>query len=653
MKTSINFFVFHLLLTFSMTTHAQSPAPKTIVPGENLVVEGIPPIPVSLVDEVRRYTESRAAAFQDWHPTRKEMLITTRFGNTDQVHQVANPLGARTQLTFFTEPVAEASYEPTAGNYFIFTKDTGGDEFTQLYRYDFADGKITLLTDGKRSQNGRAKWSTKGDRIVYASTSRNGADRDLWIMNPADPSSNRLLMEANSGGWYPLDWSPGDKRIIALEYFSANRSLLWEVDTTTGKKTRLTPEGKEPVSWANAQYDAKGSGIFLTSDYESEFHRLGHIDFSTKTFLILTPFTEGDVELTDLSPDGTSIALVANEAGISKMYLFDTETKRIRPVPDIPVGVLTGLKWQRDNRTLGFAIASARSPSDVYTLDTTTNKVVQWTQSELGGLVAEQLAEPELIRWKSFDDREITGFYYRPPANFTGKRPVIIKIHGGPESQTRPGFLGTNNFFLNELGVAMIFPNVRGSKGYGKTFLRIDNGMLREDSVRDIGALLDWIAEQPDLDASRVMITGGSYGGYMTLASAFHFADRIRCALDVVGISHFGTFLKNTESYRRDLRRFEYGDERDPEMAAFFDRIAPLNNAHKITKPLFVVQGGNDPRVPLSEAEQIVARVKQEGTPVWYLMARDEGHGFHKKNNEDFQFCATVMFVREFLMGEE
>jgi dipeptidyl aminopeptidase/acylaminoacyl peptidase len=229
---------------------------------------------------------------------------------------------------------------------------------------------------------------------------------------------------------------------------------------------------------------------------------------------------------------------------------------------------------------------------------------------------------------------------------------VIINIHGGPEGQSRPGFLGRTNYYLNELGIAVIYPNVRGSTGYGKTFVKLDNGMKREDSVKDIGALLDWIAQQPDLDASKVMVTGGSYGGYMTLAVATNYNDRIACALDVVGVSNFNTFLKNTESYRRDLRRVEYGDERDPAIAEFFERIAPLNNAGRITKPLFVVQGGNDPRVPHTEAEQMVARVKQNGRSVWYLMARDEGHGFRKKTNVDFQFYATVMFVRRFLLGE-
>ena len=300
---------------------------------------------------------------------------------------------------------------------------------------------------------------------------------------------------------------------------------------------------------------------------------------------------------------------------------------------------------------MAFTVGSARSTSDVYVWDADADAVVRWTESELGGLVADRLVEPELVRWSSFDGLELSGFLYPAAAGFTGRRPVIVNIHGGPEGQSRPIFQGRTNYYMNELGVAVLYPNVRGSTGYGKTFVKLDNVLKREDSVRDIGALLDWIATRPDLDPERVMITGGSYGGFMTLAVATTYDERIRCALDVVGISHFTTFLRNTESYRRDLRRVEYGDERDPEVAGFFERIAPLNNASRITKPLFVVQGANDPRVPASEAEQMVAKVRGNGGQVWYLNALDEGHGFRKKPNMDFQFYATVMFIREHLLG--
>jgi dipeptidyl aminopeptidase/acylaminoacyl peptidase len=343
--------------------------------------------------------------------------------------------------------------------------------------------------------------------------------------------------------------------------------------------------------------------------------------------------------------------LTTNEDGFSVPRLLDVATGRVTIPPGVPAGVITGLLWHANGRDLGFTLASARSPADVYSLDAETGKIERWTCSETGGLDPGAFAEPERIAWESFDGRRIPGFLYQPPARFRGPRPVVIQIHGGPESQSRPGFLLRHNFLLNELGVAMIFPNIRGSAGYGKTYLQLDNGFRREDSYRDIGALLEWIGTRPELDAERVMVTGGSYGGHMTLAVATRYDDRIRCSVDIVGPSNLVTLLENTAEYRKDLRRAEYGDERDPEMRAFLERTAPLNHAERITKPLFVIQGGNDPRVPRSESEQMVAAVRRNGTPVWYLMARDEGHGFAKKRNVDYQLYATVLFMEEFLLG--
>ena len=623
---------------------------RIITPGDNLLIDGVPPIPLKLAEEVQRYAEARPAGFADWHPSRREMLISTRFGNTAQVHRVTMPGGARTQLTFFSEPVGSARFEPQQGRYFVFSRDVGGNEFAQLYRQDLSDGRVTLLTDGGRSQNGGIVWSTRGDRIAYGSTRRTGADRDLYVMDPADPNTDRRLLEVSGGGWYAMDWSPDDSRLLVAEFISIARSNLWIVDKATGQKTTLT-DPADQASYTGGQFSPDGRGVYVTTDKGSEFQRLAHIDLGTKELTPLTTDLQWDVEDFDLASDGTTIAFSINEAGVSRLYLFDTASRTSRAVTGAPEGVIGTMRWHGNSRELGFSLASARSTSDVYSLDAATGGISRWTEGELGGLVASELSEPELIRWKSFDGLEITGFYYRARERFTGRRPVIINIHGGPESQSRPGFLGRNNYYLNELGVSIIYPNVRGSSGFGKTFVGLDNGLKREDSVKDIGALLDWIATRPELDASRVMVTGGSYGGYMTLAVSTHYTDRIRAAVDVVGISNFNTFLKNTESYRRDLRRAEYGDEQHPETAAFFERIAPLNNAHKIRNPLFVVQGGNDPRVPLSEADQMVERAKENGSPVWYLMARDEGHGFAKKGNADYLFFVTVMFVRQYLVG--
>lgn len=623
---------------------------NVITPGANLIADGIPALPASLQGELKNYTESRSAGFAAWHPKKKEMIISTRFGNVPQLHMVSMPLGDRKQLTFFDEPVGDATFEPINGDYFLFTKDIGGNEFSQIFRYDVADKKITMLTDGKRSQNGGIVWSRQGGKIAYGSTMRNGADRDIYIMDPQNPGSNKMLLQVQGGGWSVRDWSPDGRTLLVGEYISANESYYWLVDVATGYKQELTGRYMGKAVVGQARFDNEGRGIYFITDRDNEFQRLAYMNLATKHVEYFTNAIKWDVEGFSLSKDNAHLAFITNEAGESKLYLMNTASRLYTLMNTLPKGVYGGLAFHKNNEDLAIGINSYNSANDVYVLSLRTGRIQRWTESEMGGLDPGALQAPRLIKWKSFDSKEISGFCYRPAAKFTGKRPVMIVIHGGPEGQSQPGFLGGNNFYLNELGVAMIYPNVRGSSGYGKTFLTLDNGFKREESVKDIGALLDWIERQPDLDASRVMVTGGSYGGYMTLAVATNYNDRIRCALDVVGISHFGTFLKNTESYRRDLRRVEYGDERDKDMASFFEKISPLNNAANIMKPLFIVQGGNDPRVPRTEAAQMADKVKKNGGTVWYLEAKDEGHGFRKKNNIDFQRYATVHFIRTYLL---
>jgi len=645
--------------------------PATAQVPDNLVAEGVPTITAELRKDVGRYLEFRSASFNSWHPQRREMLITTRFADTPQLHLVKMPGGARRQLTFFAEPVLGGSFRPKSGEMIVFAQDAGGGEFYQLYRYDFADAKVTLLTDGK-SRNSGPRWSNDGRRFAYTSTRRNGKDNDIYVMDPSDPKSDRKLIEVTGGGWRVLDWSPDDAKLLLLEYVSINESYLWMADAKTGEKKILKPPGgqrKEKISWTGGQFAKDGRMLFVTTDHHSEFQRLCKLDLwdlespygrycNIPDDFMLTPLTpklRWDVEGFELSPDGRTLAFTSNEDGVSVLHLLNAKTGRELRAPKLPVGVIGGLEWHENSRDLGFVVSSARSPSDAYSLDVKTGKVERWTESETGGLNTETFVEPELIKLKSFDGLGISAFLYRPdPKKFPGPRPVVISIHGGPESQFRPGFQARNNYYLNELGVAILHPNVRGSDGYGKTFLTMDNGFKREDSVKDIGALIDWIQTDSRLDGARVAVMGGSYGGYMTLASMTHFNARLRCGVDVVGISSFLTFLKNTQDYRRDLRRAEYGDERDPKMAEHLEKISPMTNVKKITKPMFVVQGFNDPRVPVTESEQMVKAMRENsagsGGQVWYLMARDEGHGFQKKKNADFQFLSTILFYREHLL---
>jgi dipeptidyl aminopeptidase/acylaminoacyl peptidase len=579
------------------------------------------------------------------------MLVATRFGDTPQLHFVSMPNGARQQLTFYADAVSNGRFHPNGGDYIVFSKDVGGGEWYQLFHYDRKTGEVALLTDGK-SRNLLGPWSSKGDEIAYMSTRRTGKDTDLWTMNPADPKTDRLLAKLEGGGWQPLDWSPDDKHILLLEAISINESYLWIVDTKTGEKTALTPrDAKEKVSYNDAQFGKDGKGIYVTTDKDSEFHRLAYLDLAGRQPRYLTSDIPWDVDSFDLARDGRRLAFVTNEAGVSVLHVRNPSFDKDLRLPKLPPGVLGGIRWHRNSRDLGFTVSNARGPGDAYSIDVLTGRVERWTNSETA-VKTDAFPEAELVKWKSFDGKEISSFLYRPPAEkFPGKRPVLVVIHGGPEGQSQPVFLGRGNYYLNELGIALIYPNVRGSTGYGKTFSLLDNGFQRQDSYQDINSLFDWIGGQENLDASRICVTGGSYGGHMTLAVATFYSDRIKCSVDIVGMSNLVTFLEHTEAYRRDLRRVEYGDERDPRMHDFLEKIAPMNNIEKIKKPMLVVAGKNDPRVPVSESEQIVAALKKQNTLVWFLTGKDEGHGFRKKTNQDFQFYTTVEFLKQYLLN--
>lgn len=620
----------------------------------SIVAEGVPPMPAELRERMNQYLNIRAAGFSDWHPTERSMLIVTRFGDTGQIHRVSAPRAYRQQLTFFPERVFGAQYSPQAArDYFLFGMDAGGAEFYQIYSFRTADGAIRRITDG-RSRNQAHLFSRAGDLVAYISTRRNGRDFDLYIVDPESDPPEKPTVEWK-GMWAPSDWAPDDSKLLLVEYISVNESYVHLYDRASGKLELLTPRGDEKIAYASSRWTHDGKGIYVISDRGSEVRRLFHLDLASQRFTSLTDHIPWDIEEIELSPDGKILAFTANEYGVGKLHLLDAGTRREMPAPKLPQGQVFNLKFHRTLPELAFNLNSAKSTSDVYSYNFNTREVERWTFSEVGGLNPETFHEAELVHYPTFDrvdgkPRMISALLTRPPQKFKAPYSVLIDIHGGPEAQSRPGFLGCHNYFINELGLALIEPNVRGSTGYGKTFTLLDNGDRREDAVKDIGALLDWIAKQPDLDARRVCVMGGSYGGFMSLASMVHFGDRLRCGVDIVGISNFVTFLESTQEYRRDLRRPEYGDERDPKMREFLISISPLTNARRIRKPLLVAQGANDPRVPQGEAEQIVQAVRASDTEVWYVLAKDEGHGFAKKPNADYVYQAVAMFLEKFLL---
>ncbi|SIO24379.1 Dipeptidyl aminopeptidase/acylaminoacyl peptidase [Singulisphaera sp. GP187] len=620
---------------------------------DSIIAEGVPEIPQTLIESLSRYQNQRVANFQGWFADRRAVLITTRFADTNQVHLVTSPGGARTQQTFLADRVLGASSRP-GHEQFLVEADQGGAENYQLFLNDPKAGSLKRLTDG-HSRHVAARWSNSGNQLAWSSNARNGKDMDLFIVDPASPQSARGLKEVN-GDWMIADWAPDDQRVAAVEYRSINESYVHLIDVKTGQTEAITPKASAEapaVSYAEVRWSKDGRAIYWTSDWDSEFRRLTRYDLATRTATALTAGIPWNVDGFDLSDDGTTIVLTANENGISRIHILDVASGGERPGPALPAGQVGGIQFRRHSREFAFSLTSARATTDVYSYDLDDGILSRWTSSETGGLNPATFAEPELIHYPSFDGLSIPAFVYRPDSTrFPGPRPVLIDIHGGPEGQYRPGFLGRANYLIEELGITLVFPNVRGSAGYGKSYLKLDNGPKREDAVKDIGALLDWIANQPGLDGSRVGVIGVSYGGYMALATLTHYSDRLKGGIDIVGISNFISFLKNTQGYRRDLRRAEYGDERDPAMKAIFETISPLMNADKIKVPLLVAQGKNDPRVPASESAQIVAKVRRAGQPVWSIVANDEGHGFAKKKNQDYLQEVEVLFLKTHLLGD-
>ncbi len=612
-----------------------------------ITADGIPPVPAELAALTRPYFEYRTASFAGWDPQDRSMLIATRFADTAQIHRVLAPGAARTQQTFEEEPVTRASFSRGRGDVLLVAKDIGGNEFYQIYR--LANGRLELLTDGA-SRNEIGAWTRDGELVSFSSTRRNGADADLYLMDPRDPASARLLAERQGGGWFVVDFTPDDAQALVVNYVSVTDMELYHIDLVTGAETRLTPAGR-PVAFSGLEYAPDGR-LWVSSDEGSEFKRLGIFDPATATF---TPVIEEewDIDSFDIADDGSFIAYQVNAAGRSELKIHDIAAGTTRAV-ELPPGVMGTMEiapWG----TIGFTLSSNQAASDAYSVDPRTLEVSRWTVSEMGGLDPAANILPELVEIESFDGERMSGFLYRPdPARFAGPRPLVIDIHGGPESQSVASFQGRANYLTNELGIAIFEPNVRGSTGYGKRFVGLDNGPdLRENSVRDIGAFLDHLTADPAIDAGRVAVTGGSYGGYMCYASAIFYGERLKGAVCTVAISDFVTFLENTEDYRRDLRRVEYGDERDPAQRARLAEISPLSRASEIAIPLMVATGANDPRVPASEADQIIAAVRANGGEAWHFLAANEGHGFARKENADYYYWATLLFWQRHLLGGE
>ena len=634
-----------LLLAAPFLLDASAAVPR--VERGNLVFDNIPEPAAGLSEKLDAYLGARQATPLGFSP-KGQLLIATRFGDVDQLHLVEQPGGERRQLTFLREPITQAAFSPDPGHSaYVYVKDEGGNEKTQIYYQRLGEPGAKLLTDGK-SLNGGPVWSNAGHEVAYFSTARDGVSYDIDIAEPEGGTLSRLAVTGDAAAWYPLDWSPDDRKLLVLKYVSISEAYLYVVDLATGQKREVDPSPSK-IGIAGAKFSRDGQGVYFISDRDSEFAQLRYVNLFTAEKTVISGRLPWDIEELAISRDGHYLAYVSNEAGTDKLNVLDLRRHQDLIPPKLPAaGIINSLSFDAEGGRLAFGFAAPNRPRDAYVFDIATNHLEAWTHSEPGAVDLAKFVMPRLAQCPTFDrtdgrERQMPVYIYEPST--PGPHPVLIVLHGGPKSQFRPAFDPWLQYVVNELGYAVVAPNVRGSSGYGKTYLALDKGELREDAVKDVGALLVWLSLQTAFDSKHVVVSGESYGGYLTLAALVNFGERLRGGVDLAGIPDFVSYLTNTAPYAQQQRRAEYGDERDPDMRAFLRRISPLTNAERITRPLLIVHGRNDPQVPLNEVEQMVYRLRNKGGEVWYLQAGDEGHRLRKKADRDAYYRTFAQFL--------
>ena len=611
----------------------------------NLVLEGgNPRVDAGLAARLARYSEGREATFLGWLPD-GSMLVSTRFGDVAEVHRVASPLGEREQLTYSPEPITFAAAPLTGEAGFAFLADEDGDENAQVFFFRLANREVRALTRGN-ARHGGLTWSRDGKHLAFYGNERNGETDDTYVVDVDAGTPPHLVAAGQEGSWTPLDWSLDDRTLLLRQSLSATESHLYLADVATGAVTPIDPSGRK-FAIRSARFAPDGHGIYLVSDATGEFSELRYLDLATHESRDLTASIPWDVDAFDVTADGRYLAYVVNEDGRSRLTVLDNLRRLELSPAGLPEGVISTLEFDSGHR-LALSAEGATSPRDVYVFDADHDMLERWTRSEPGPIDARAFVPAELIHYPTWDRasgarRTLSAYLYRPRS--PGRHPVLIDVHAGPAEEYRPLFDPFLQFLVNELGYTVVAPNIRGSSGYGKSFLNLDNGLLREDAVKDIGSLLVWIGLAPDLDRDHVAVMGVGYGGYIALASLADYNDRLRGGIDIGGITDFVTLLENAPADRRDLLRAEYGDERDPATRDFLRRISPLDKSRWIRRPLLVVQGLNDARVPATESAQLVASLRARGDDVWYLAAKDEGNGFGRKADRDAYERVVASFL--------
>jgi dipeptidyl aminopeptidase/acylaminoacyl peptidase len=629
-------------LCLSATLAAAGAAPTRIEQGA-LLFDNVPVPAADAVARIGAYLGGREVTVLGWSP-QGALLIATRFGETTQLHLVERAGGERRQLTFAGEPAVAGAFSPDPSRgAFLYLQDLRGNGKYQLFYQRIGDAAGRRLTDGE-SVNLAPVWSNAGRDIAFATTARDGRSLDIDIVTPDSGALPRLVVAGTGGAWYPLDWSPDDSQLLALQYLSRRESHLFLVDLDTGKKREL--DVGPPAAITAARFARDAQGAYVISDRDSEFEQLRYVSFFKPQTSLLSAHIPWDIDAFALSRDGHYLAFVSDEAGFDKLQLLDLVGHQDLTPPRLPVaGRIDSLQFDAAGKRLAFSAGATTAPHDAYVLDVETDKVEAWTHSEPGALDVQRFVVPREIRFPSFDredtrGRDVPAYVYEPAS--AGPHPVLVLLDGrGDERKFRPDFDPWLEYLVTELGYAVIAPNLRGVSGYGKSYAALGTGRAREDAVKDIGALLVWLRAQPNFDAAHVVVLGESYGGYLALDALANFGDRLRGAVDVGGITDFVALIGDAPAYRQDELRREFGDERDPDTRAYLRRISPLSNAERIAKPVLIVQGKNDADVPEAQSEDLVNRLRSRGADVRFLRLDDAGRGFGQRH-ERAVYCATV-----------
>ncbi|QAU12754.1 S9 family peptidase [Halorubrum sp. BOL3-1] len=610
--------------------------------------------------DIERYLNVRSAGGADLGPDGRLSFLLNATG-TRQVWSVREPGSWPEQHTFFEESVSFVDSSPERSEA-VFGMDEGGNERAQLYRLDYESGAITDLTDRPEAKHRWGGWDSSGDRFAFASNRRDEAVFDVYVQGRDEAGDDAELVSEGDGWLSVAGWSPGDDRLIVHEAHSSSDHDVYTLELATGDLTHHTPHEGD-VRYSSPEWGPDGERVYLVTDRESDTLRLERLDLETGEFAVVADGGEWNVDGVAVDEDSGRAVYSRNVDGYTELTageLVAPDRIDAFPEPDLPDGVAGGVSFGPDGDRFAVTATGSTRNANVYVVDAATGEAERWTRASTAGIPRDTFVERELVRYPTFDvderrpsasetsshaGRDIPAFFSTPETEPPESGfPVVVDIHGGPESQRRPSFASVTQYLLNN-GYAVFEPNVRGSSGYGKAYSALDDVENRMDSVKDIREGVGWLRDHPEVDPDRVVAMGGSYGGFMVLASLTEYPELWAAGVDVVGIANFVTFLENTGDWRRSLREAEYGSL--AEDREFLESVSPINDIDAIEAPLFVLHGENDPRVPVGEAEQIVEEAREQGVPVRKLVFEDEGHGFAKLGNRIEAYREIVDFLAE------